>query len=226
MAGPCWAVVLATGKDQTLAGGADIAFLGVGNRPALAHAMAAAEGCRDVEGIVVAAPRERIDMVGAMKFRFGFNKLRTVLPGGTQRISNIGAALDTFEDEVEWAVVLECARPMVTPAMVADTLAGAQRTGAAAMGDAISDPVRVEVRKGEEEALDARCVWAVQTPQVYRCDLLRKAVAAARKRRGEAPDLTALIDAAGGRVRMVQCPRMNLRLRSADDLTAAAHLAG
>ena len=226
MAGPCWAVVLATGRDQALAGGADIAFLGVGNRPALAHAMAAAEACRDVEGMVVIASRERVDMVSAMKFRFGFNKLRAVLPGGAQRIPNIGEAVEAFDEEIEWAVVLECARPMATPAMVSDVLAGAQRTGAAAMGDAIADPVRVELRKGEEEMLDARCVWAVQTPQAYRCDLLRKAVAAARKRRGEAPDLTALVDAAGGHVRMVQSPRMNLRLRSADDLTAASHLSG
>ena len=226
MAGPCWAIVLATGKDQELSGGADVAFLGVGNRPALAHAMAAAETSRDVEGIIVVAPRERVDMVSAMKFRFGFNKLRAVLPGGAQRLANIGAALESFEDEVEWAVLLECSRPMVTHAMVSTTLAEAQRTGAAAMGEVISDPVRVEIRKGEVGALEARCVWAVQTPQAYRTELLRKALAAGRKRRGDAGDLTTLIDAAGGHLRMVQSPRMNLRLRSADDLTAAAHLSG
>ncbi len=226
MAGPCWAIIVAAGKDQELAGGADVAFLGVGNRPAIAHAMAAADLCRDIEGIVVVAPRERVEMVGAMKFRFGFNKLRAVLPGAAQRLANIGAALEAFDDEVEWAVVLESARPMVTPAMVATTLAEAQRTGAAAMGDVIGDPVRVEIRKGEVSALDARCAWAVQTPQAYRCELLRKALAAGRKRRSEAADLTALVDAAGGHLRMVQSPRMNLRLRSADDLTAAAHLSG
>lgn len=226
MAGHCWAIVLATGKDQELSGGAEVAFLGVGNRPALAHAMAAAEGCRDVEGIVVVSPRERIDMVRALKFRFGFNKLRAVLPGGAQRLANIETALETFEEEVEWAVLLESARPLATPGMVAAVLADAQRTGAASTGELTADPVRVEVKKGEIEDLQARSIWLVQTPQAYRVDLLRKAVAAGRKRRGETSDLTVLVDAAGVKIRMTPSPRMNLRLRTADDLTAAAHLAG
>lgn len=224
MAGTCWAIVLGAGKDQELAGGAEVAFLGIGNRPAIAHPMCAVEICRDVTGIVVAAPRERVDMVRAMKLRFGYDKLKAVLAGGQQRLANVEAALDAFEDDVEWAVLLESARPVAGSAMVSAVLDAAQKTGAASTAEAIEDPVMAEVRKGEMQLVAARAVWVLQTPQAYRVPLLRKALAAWRKRRGDGVELPALIEGAGGKIRLVPSPRMNLRLRTADDLSVASNL--
>lgn len=224
MSGVCWAIILGTGADQELAGGVEVAFLGIGSRPALAHPMCAAESCRDITGMVVAAPRERVEMVRAMKQRFGYDKLRAVLPGGAQRLANIETALDAFEDDVAWAVILESARPVTGAAMVSAVLDAAKKTGAAAIAEAIDDPVMAEIRKGETQMVEARTVWVVQTPQAYRVPLLRKALAAGRKRRGEGANLPGLIDGAGGKIRLVQSPRMNLRLRTADDLSVASNL--
>lgn len=224
MAGMCWAIILGAGKDQELAGGAEVAFLGIGNRPAIAHPMCAAETCRDIVGMVVSAPRERVEMIRAMKPRFGYEKLRAVLAGGQQRLANIDAALGAFEDDVEWAVILESARPVPNAAMVSAVLDAAQKTGAAATAESIDDPVMAEIRKGEMQGVAARTVWVVQTPQAYRVPLLRKALAVWRKRRGEGSELSELVDGVGGRIRLVPSPRMNLRLRTADDLSVASNL--
>ena len=220
-----WAVVVATGKEQELASGVETAFLGIGSRPVLAHVLEACEACRDIEGVIVAASRERMEMVYAMSQRFGINKVRkeNVLVGGTTRRMTLEAALRKLEDEVEHVVIQDVCRPFVTPAMIAAVLAGARKHGCAVTGEPVLEPLRQVSKKGMVEGGDPDGeLWTVQSPQAFRRSLLEKALAAGQKKKISAPEESALMSLVKADIQMVPAERRNPRLRDANDLAIAS----
>ena len=69
--------------------------------------------------------------------------------------------------------------------------------------------------------LDRSGLWAIQTPQVFRADMLRRALDVDDAALAAATDDASLVEAIGGSVRVVQAPPENLKVTSAADLRLA-----
>jgi 2-C-methyl-D-erythritol 4-phosphate cytidylyltransferase len=72
--------------------------------------------------------------------------------------------------------------------------------------------------------LDRRSLWAIQTPQVFRADVLREALDANEVALAAATDDAALVEALGGTVHVVEAPIDNLKVTRAADLRIAEAL--
>lgn len=224
MADRAWAIVLGTGREQKLISGADTAFLSLSSRPAIAHLMCAVEACRDLDGLVVIVAPDRQEMPQAMRLRFGITKLRAARAGTERRVSNLAHALETFDEDVKWAVVLECSRPIISPQAISEALKAAARTGAACVAELITDPVLL-VSGCTTRRLDGKVQpWVLRSPRVYRVDVLQKALANATRKRLDGPDESAWVEAVGYTIRTLQATRPLVHLRTADDLSIAALL--
>lgn len=221
-----WAIILGAGREQRLANGVDVAFLTLANRPAIAHLMCAAEGCADVRGLVTVVGPERLEMPAAMSLRFGIAKFRGAQPGAELRATNLSRALEAVDEEAEWVVVLEVCRPLVSSSMISDTLKAAAKSGAAAGAETIADPALLHTGKTSQWIEGRSSVWILRGPRVYRIGLLRKALAVAARKSADGDDEIRWVAKAGGEVRPVLSARPHLRLKTADDLSIAAHLLG
>jgi len=186
--------------------------------------MCAVEACREVDGLVVVVAPDRVDMPQAMRLRFGITKLRAVHPGTDRRLSNLTHALESFDDDVRWAVVLETGRPTVGVQMISETLKTATRTGAACVAEPISDSVFLVSGRTSRRLETKVQPWVLRSPRAYRVDVLRKALALAARKRFDGPDESAWVEAAGATVRLLPPLRPPVHLRTADDLAIAALL--
>ena len=147
--------------------------------------------------------------------------------GGASRSESVRLALETVPDATV-AVVHDAARPLVTAALVracVDALDGLEGAVAAAP---VSDTVKeVNGDRMVTRTLDRASLWAIQTPQVFRADALRRAMDVDDAVLAAATDDSSLVEAAGGAVRLVDAPRENLKVTTALDLRVAeAILAG
>jgi 2-C-methyl-D-erythritol 4-phosphate cytidylyltransferase len=138
--------------------------------------------------------------------------------GGASRSASVRNAL-AAAPEASVAVVHDAARPLVTRELVErclDALEGADGAIAAApVTDTIHtvDGAEVIASTPLRSAL-----WAAQTPQVFRADLLRRALDVDETALGRATDDASLVVAAGGSVRVVQAPAGNVKVTTAGDL--------
>ncbi len=221
-----WGLILATGRGQQLTSGAETAFLGIGSRPALAHVLAAFEGCAEIEAVVVVAARERLDDVRALNRRFGAAKMARVVPGFQARRASVRAGLEALGEDAAFVVVHDAARPCVKPAQIAAVAQAARRHGNGVMAAQVTEPV-VEVSgraMKSDRGLWDRAIWTLQTPQCYRRELLEKMLKAADRKRLKIEDEAAALPLVGESIRLVPTEFLNLRLRAADDLALAAQL--
>jgi 2-C-methyl-D-erythritol 4-phosphate cytidylyltransferase len=205
------AIVVAAGESRRM--GRDKLLLPVAGRPLLAHTLAAFEACAVVdEVVVVLAASNAPDVLPVLA---GFRKVVRTCMGGRRRQDSVRAGLHTIAPR-EYIVVHDGARPLVTPALIEAGVEAARETGAAAAAVPVVDTLKQTDGHGIVRATVAReGLWVVQTPQVFRYDLLLRAHNAAIE---DVTDDCALVEAIGGRVKLYPGSPANLKVTSPDDL--------
>jgi len=165
-----------------------------------------------VRSIVVAAPPGHTDEIAGEGIE--------VVAGGAMRAQSVANALAAVE--TEYVAIHDAARPLLTPelveALVADLVADPEAAGVIAAA-----PVTDTIKRGSGqimETVDRSELWAAQTPQVFRTDALRQALAAA-ERPEEATDEAMLVERAGGTVLIHPVEGQNLKVTTPLDLRVA-----
>jgi 2-C-methyl-D-erythritol 4-phosphate cytidylyltransferase len=161
---------------------------------------------------VVAAPPGEVDRLASGDLQ--------VVAGGESRSESVAAALEALDSEV--VVVHDAARPLVTRELVSaclDALLGVDGAIAAAP---VTDTVKEAYPDGTVlRTLDRSRLWAVQTPQVFRAESLRRALDVDDATLAAATDDASLVEAAGGTVRLVEAPPDNIKVTTPADLARA-----
>jgi 2-C-methyl-D-erythritol 4-phosphate cytidylyltransferase len=141
--------------------------------------------------------------------------------GGASRSESVRNAL-AAAPEARTVVVHDAARPLVTRELVSaclDALLGVDGAIAAAP---VADTVKEAYPDGTVlRTLDRSRLWAVQTPQVFRAQSLRRALEVDEAALAAATDDASLIEAAGGTIRLVEAPVENFKVTTAADLARA-----
>lgn len=218
--GPVWAVVVAAGAGRRY-GSRPKQYEDLGGERVIDRSLATARAAAD-HVVVVLAPGDAAE--GEALVESGAADV--AVAGGAERADSVRAALAVIDADAAVIVVHDAARPLASAALhqavVAAVHAGAD---AAIPGVPLSDTVK-RVAPGEQggevvvETLDRSALVAVQTPQAFRADLLRRAHAAG----ADATDDAALVEAVGGTVVVVPGEATNLKITGPQDLALATVL--
>lgn len=205
------ALVVAAGLGERLGSGGPKAFVTLAGRPMLEWSIDALRESGAVDEIVVALPPGH----GAPDGTVG-------APGGAYRSLSVRNAFRTAQ-ESDVVIVHDAARPLLTPALVTDVVAGLAdgadaSIAAARLTDTIKEAGADRVVVG---TLERDRLWAVQTPQAFRRDSLQRALGAEEEVLAAATDDAWLVERLGGSVRVVEGPRENFKVTTRIDLQLA-----
>jgi 2-C-methyl-D-erythritol 4-phosphate cytidylyltransferase len=212
-----WSIVVAGGSGRRF--GEQKQFSSLGGRPVVSWALDACRAHSDGVVLVVPADAEPTDRFDA----------DTVVTGGTTRAESVRCGLEAVPGEAEVIVVHDAARPLASPTLFAAVLGALHENGVvgAVPGLAPSDTIKVVDRSmNVASTLERTSLVAVQTPQAFQAAALR----AANAQTGAAPDEAAatddamLVEASGGRVRVVPGDPGNIKITTPDDLATAERL--
>ncbi|OQA82810.1 MAG: UDP-N-acetylmuramate--L-alanine ligase [Lentisphaerae bacterium ADurb.Bin242] len=155
----------------------------------------------------------------------------TVVSGGKTRTESVKNALKAMPPEVKIVAVHDAARPFVTPVELEDCVEACSRFGGAISATRITDTVKeADPDNRIVRTLPREKLWAVQTPQVFRRELLEKAYAEAEKSDRAFPDDASLVETfTDTRVKLVQSYTYggNRKITYPEDLeTARCYVSG
>ncbi len=217
------AIVVAAGRSERMGASTDKAFLSLGPRPVLAYALMAFEACSDIDQIVLVVRREQLDAARSVVKMFGIAKIRAIVAGGARRQDSVCNGIEALDPETRIVAVHDGARPLVTPDLISETVRCARRGGCGVAACRIVDTVKhVERGTTVDHTLDRSKLWAVQTPQTFRIDLLQRAYAKLAADRKTVTDEAAAVELLGEPVRLVEWSKPNIKITVAEDLTVAA----
>ena len=211
------AVIAAGGLSQRM-GGIDKTLAQLGRAPVLGWVCAAFQQCTAVDQVVVVLPGRSLDEGRHLVAERGWSKVGSVVAGGARRQDSVLNGLEKLEN-CRWAVIHDGARPLVTPELIERGLAAAAETGAAIAAVPVTDTIKVAADDLTVQGTPPRRnLWSVQTPQVFRYDLI---VAALGQLKIEVTDDSAAVERAGGRVKIYLGAYDNIKITTPDDLDVA-----
>jgi 2-C-methyl-D-erythritol 4-phosphate cytidylyltransferase len=145
-----------------------------------------------------------------------------IVEGGRERFESVAHALARLEPEIELVAVHDAVRPCTPPAVIDAVIQAAIQSGAAVAGVPIPDTVkRVDSALRVEATVPREGLWLVQTPQIFRKELLLEAYAKRSAIKGPITDDAQLVEALGHPVQMVLGSPQNLKITSREDLFLA-----
>jgi 2-C-methyl-D-erythritol 4-phosphate cytidylyltransferase len=217
-------VVLVAAGRSTRMGGVDKLWAQLADRPVLAWSLGAVCGSSEVTDVALVIPPDRYeDSIGLSEDKERlFQHLDTeaacrFVSGGKRRRDSVAAGLQVLDD-CDWVLVHDAARPFLTPDLVRRGLEAACETGAAVPVLPARDTIKRLHDSVVVETLLRAELYVVQTPQVFRRELL---VEALRSSDEDVTDEATLVERLGGQVRGFPGDAFNFKITTGEDLELA-----
>jgi 2-C-methyl-D-erythritol 4-phosphate cytidylyltransferase/2-C-methyl-D-erythritol 2,4-cyclodiphosphate synthase len=196
-------------------------LLTLGGVPMLQRSVDAFAACDLVSSIVVALPADLAADPPPYLHRAA--KPIRIVAGGERRQDSVARAFAEVAGVADIVAIHDAARPLVSEPVIRRTIEAAAAPGAAIAAVRAHDTVKRSDRAGSvAETLPRDDIYLAQTPQAFRADVLRGALALA----DEVTDEAMLAERAGYTVRLVEGDPRNLKITTADDLETAERLLG
>jgi 2-C-methyl-D-erythritol 4-phosphate cytidylyltransferase len=210
------AVLVAAGRSTRM--GFDKLWAELANRPVVDWSLQAIAASRAVDRLVLVVARERLADAALLIAPYELPAM--AVPGGERRRDSVAAGVGVLAD-CGWVLVHDGARPFLTPELVRRGLDAARGTGAAVAAVPVRDTIKRVRGSTVVRTLPRAELWAVQTPQVFRKDLLRDALGASDE---DVTDEATLVERRGGTVRVFPGDGANLKITMPEDLELARAL--
>jgi len=213
-----WAVLVAAGRGERLGADRPKAFVALGGLPLLAEPLRRLDESPHVDAVVLVAPPGWEEPAILLAEELGVSKVSACVAGGETRSASVRAGVAEVAEDAAVILVHDAARPLVTDEVIGRVI-GALAEGYDGAVPAV--PLRDTVKRVERdvvvETIDRSALVAVQTPQGFVAPVLRSAL-----RHGEGSDCASLVEADGGRVKIVEGDERLLKVTTPADLAQVA----
>jgi 2-C-methyl-D-erythritol 4-phosphate cytidylyltransferase len=216
------AIIAAAGTGSRMASDRPKQFLQLAGTPIIFHTLKPFELCESIQEVIVVLPAEESAAFLALAGKQGLGKLARVVPGGATRADSVKRGLMAIRSATaEIVAVHDGVRPFVSVAEIDNTIAAAQRDGAAILATPVTDTIKLVEGDAVVKTLERRNLRQALTPQCFRYELLRKAYDQADVNDPSLTDESALVERLGHKVTIVAGSARNIKITTPRDLLIA-----
>jgi 2-C-methyl-D-erythritol 4-phosphate cytidylyltransferase len=213
------AIIVAAGKGTRMGPNVDKTFLEISGRPVIAHTWQRFADAKCIDEIILVIRDGMQPAFQELAEKFLLKKPFRLVVGGKERQDSVWNGLEAVSPKTEIVAIQDAARPCTSKALIEATIAAARETGAAVAAQPMTDTVK-ESADGKfiQRTLDRSQLWSVQTPQTFRLEVIRRALAEVRRQGAAVTDDTAACDLIGQPVRLVVSAQPNPKVTRPEDL--------
>jgi 2-C-methyl-D-erythritol 4-phosphate cytidylyltransferase len=216
------AIIAAAGTGSRMASDRPKQFLQLAGSPIIFHTLKPFELCESIQEVIVVLPAEESAAFLALAGKHGLRKLARVVPGGSTRADSVKRGLLSIRPATaEIVAVHDGVRPFVTVEEIDNTVAAAQRDGAAILATPATDTIKLVEGDVVVKTLERRNLRQALTPQCFRYEWLRKAYEQADVNDPSLTDESALVERLGNKVTIVEGSARNIKITTPRDLLIA-----
>lgn len=214
------AIIVAGGSSRRM--GFDKTFALLAGKPVIAHTIAAFEATESVAEIILVGREERFGELRDLVAQEGFRKVAQVVSGGEQRQDSVANGLKHLDPNAKYVAVQDAARPLVRPEQIEEVFSACRREGAAALASIVRDTLkRADANYFIFESISRDGVFAMETPQIFKCELLARAYGSVAASGLAITDDASAIQHLGQKVLLVPNEESNLKITYPADLRIA-----
>lgn len=215
------AIIVGAGKGKRM-GLKDKTFLKLNKKPILFHTVLPFERSLVVDEIILVVGKDRIEKTKRIIKSHGFKKIKKIVPGGKERQDSVYNAIKII-DNSDYILVQDMARPLVNINLIDKCIRGAKENGSAIPAVLSKDTVKIG-QEFVQRTIPRENIWMIQTPQVFRFNILKDAYEKAKKDKFYGTDDSSLVERIGKRVKIIPSFYENIKITVPADILIAEKL--
>ena len=218
------AIVLAAGQGKRMHSKIQKQFIELDGMPVLCYSLRCFQESPLIRDVILVTGEEYVSWCREeIVKKYGFTKVSNVIAGGKERYDSVYAGLCACKD-CRYVLIHDGARPFITEEIIERGLEKVKETGACVVGMPSKDTIKLSDAEGYvKETPDRKCVWTIQTPQIFSYALIREAHDSIRKK-----DMSKITDDAmvieqetGVKVALAEGSYQNIKITTPEDLYIA-----
>lgn len=214
------AIIVAGGKGKRMRKRINKLFLLLNKDPIIYHTLKTFQDNKNINKIIlVVNPEDKSKFQSIIK-KNKFNKVKKIVEGGLERQDSVYNGIKSIDkaDDGDIIIIHNAANPFVNEDTINNTIKAAKKYGAAVVGFPVKDTIKIVEDGLVRKTISRKSLWQVQTPQAMKYFLAKKAFEIAYRDKIYGTDDVSLVERIGGLVKVVYCPRENIKITDSHDL--------
>ncbi|EQK48864.1 2-C-methyl-D-erythritol 4-phosphate cytidylyltransferase [[Clostridium] bifermentans ATCC 19299] len=212
-------VIVAAGTGSRMKKDINKQFIKLKNKEIVAHTIEKFYNSENIDDIVVVIREDEEEYFNKnIKEKYGFTNIK-VAHGGNERQDSVFNGIKMLKKECDVVLIHDGARPFVTDDIIKRSINKANEHNAIVVGVKVKDTIKVV--SDNENIVDTpnrSYLWAVQTPQVFKYDIITKAYEDAYNNNYYGTDDAMLVERIGYNVKMIEGSYNNIKITTQEDL--------
>ncbi len=215
------AIVVAAGSGTRLKTSVPKPLVKLRGLPIIVYSLRILEKSFSIDGIILVGAQENLKKFQKLVSRYRFKKISRIVAGGATRAISVFRGLESLDDDTRYVLIHDAARPFVSADIVKKAIQTCYKEAAVVAAVPVKSTIkRVNPKTSViAETLDRRGLWEIQTPQVFRRDIIMKAHRDVRD--AHATDDALLVERLGKKVKVVMGDYRNIKITTPEDLVIA-----
>lgn len=216
------AIIPAAGQGTRMKAGVNKQFLELFGKPVLVHTLEIFEKCDLINDVILVASSGEEDYCHHLLQEYGLSKITRIITGGRERQHSVARGLDLVSDKCDIVAVHDGARPLLLLSHLRKVLEAVSVNDGVILAVPVKDTIK-EIMSDQivRSTMDRTKLWMVQTPQVFRKDVLMYAYQKAREEGFAGTDDASLAEHYGFRIKVVEGSYENIKITTPEDLDLA-----
>jgi len=225
----CAAIVLAAGKGLRFKSSVSKPLAEIDDKPVIIHSLEILSKVRQISEIIVVVNQINKKKIYEQINKFRITKVKKIVIGAKVRQGSVKNGLSVVDASIGLVLIHDAARPLIDVKTVASVIFEAKKSGAAILGVPVKSTIKEGIRASGDQGirvkntLDRFNLWEIQTPQVFRKELIVEAY----KKFGKhtVTDDSMLVEKLGHKVSLVMGSYKNIKITTPEDLIIAKAMA-
>jgi len=220
----CSGIITAAGSGMRM-GGISKQLISLFDKEVICYSIEAFEECEDIDEIIIVAKVDEIKTIEEIVKKHFYKKVKKIIEGGPTRQESVSKGFFAINKKSEYVAIHDGARPLITPTQISSLLKTAYKNGASCAAYKIVDTLKLADKNDSIlKTVDRTDLWAVQTPQIFRCDIYNVSLALAKRDEISVTDDCSLVEHAKFPIKLIDTGKENIKLTTKDDIVLVENL--
>lgn len=213
-------IIPASGSGERFGSKIPKQFLKIEGKEIIAHTLEKFNSIKLTDEIIISTKLEYFVKISAVLKKYNLRKVKKIVEGGMRRQDSVYNALINLEcEEDDLILIHDAVRPFISKKKILELIKTAEKENCVIPGIPVPETVkRVDAENIVTETIDRKNVWTIQTPQVFRYDILRKSFEKAYNENFTGTDESAIVENAGYKVKVIEGEKTNVKITFREDI--------
>lgn len=219
-------IIAAAGVSKRMGKGVPKQYVDINGRPLIYYTLYKIASYNQINEIILVVAKDRIDYCQKEIIeKYEIPKVKEIIEGGRERQDSVYRGLKKVDLDTEIVLIHDAVRPFIDSYLIEKVILKTVEGGAAVIGKPINDTIVLKDNHCYiERILDRRNVYALETPQCFKYDLIIQAYQRAYQDNYYGSDDTSLVVRMGRKVAIVESDKVNIKITHPKDLHLAEYL--